>query len=214
MGKLFNEEVASQIKGVLAQMKNEITIKLFIDGKCDTCLETKQLLEETKTLSDKINLVVHEINESKEEAEKYDITLTPTFIILDDKGTYSGVRFSGFPGGYEINSFVSSLLEMSGLRHEFPQEVVDRVAKIKEPIDIKVFVTLGCPHCPGAVETAHRLAMLNSNIKATMIESQTFMELARIHKVSSVPKIVFNDALDLLGNQPVEAFLDEIETLL
>ncbi len=214
MGKLFNEEVASQIQAVLAQMKNEITIKLFIDGKCDTCLETKQLLEETKALSEKIKLIVHEFSEAKEEAKKYDVTLTPTFVILDDKGVYHGVRFSGFPGGYEINSYVSAILEMSGLRHEFPKAVLDRVAKINEPVDIKVFVTLGCPHCPGAVETAHRLAMLNNNIKATMIESQTFSDLARTHKVSSVPKIVFNDALDLLGNQPVEAFLDEIETLL
>ncbi|MDY0214766.1 MAG: thioredoxin family protein [Bacilli bacterium] len=213
MEKFFNEEVASQIKDILTQMKNEITIKLFIDGACDTCLETKQLLEETAELNAKIKLVVHEVKKDVEEAKKYDITLTPSFVFLDDKGTYKGVKFSGFPGGHEINSFLSAVIEMSGNLPEFPQELLDRIAKIDKPVDIKVFVTLSCPHCPPAVETAHRLAMLNPNIKGVMIEAQTFNEMSNKYKVSGVPKIVINDKHELLGNQPIEEFLNKIELL-
>ena len=213
MEKFFNNEVAAQIKEILDQMLNPIMIKLFIDGKCDTCLETKQLLEETATLNDKIKLVVHEVKTDKAEAEKYDITLTPSFIFLDDKGVYRGVKFSGFPGGHEINSFLSAIIEMSGHRVDFPQETLDLIAKIDKPVDIKVFVTLSCPHCPGAVETAHRLAMLNPNIKGVMIEAQTFNEMSNKYKVSGVPKIVINDKHELLGNQPVEEFLKKIELL-
>ncbi|MGI6735444.1 MAG: protein disulfide oxidoreductase [Bacilli bacterium] len=213
MEKLFNKEVASQIKQVLDQMKNPITLKLFVEGACPTCLETKQVLEETKALSDKITLVIHDLNNGGEEAKKYDVTITPTFVILDDKGEYHGVKFSGFPGGYEINSFISALLEMSGHRPNFSQEIIKRVSKINKPVDIKVFVTLGCPHCPGAVETAHRLAMLNKNITGVMIEATTFGKLSQKYHVSSVPKIVFNDKREILGNQPIEVFLSEIEKL-
>ena len=213
MQKFFNKEVADQIKEIFKQMKNEITIKLFIDGACDTCLETKQLLEETAELSDKIKLMVYETKVDTEEAKKYDITLTPTFVFLDDKGQYKGVKFSGFPGGHEINSFITAIIQMSGNHPEYPQELLDRIAKITKPVDIKVFVTLSCPHCPGAVETAHRLAMLNPNIKGVMIEAQTFNELSNKYKVSSVPKIVINDKHELLGNQPMEEFLNKIELL-
>jgi alkyl hydroperoxide reductase subunit AhpF len=63
------------------------------------------------------------------------------------------------------------------------------------------------------VETAHRLAMLNPNIKGVMIEAQTFNEMSNKYKVSGVPKIVINDKHELLGNQPIEEFLNKIELL-
>lgn len=213
MERLLNAEVAAQIKGILADMRNEITIKLFIDGSCDTCLETKQLLTETAELNSKIKLIVHDSKTDAEEAAKYDITLFPSFIFLDDQNVYRGVKFSGFPGGHEINSFLSAIIEMSGNHFAFSQEVLDRVAKIDKPVDIKVFVTLSCQYCPPAVETAHRLAMLNPNIKGVMIEAQTFNDMSNKYKVSGVPKIVINDMHELLGNQPVEEFLKKIELL-
>lgn len=213
MEKFYNNEVATQIKDILQNMRNKITIKLFLDGACDTCLETKQLLEETAALNDKIHLVFHEVKKDVEEAKKYDITLTPSFVFLDDQDIYRGVKFSGFPGGHEINSFLTAIIEMSGNHPEYPQELLDRIAKIDKPVDIKVFVTLSCPHCPGAVETAHRLAMLNKNIKGVMIEAQTFNDMSNKYRVSSVPKIVINDKLELLGNQPIEEFLNKIEAL-
>src|SRR5690606_21462079 len=92
-------------------------------------------------------------------------------------------------------------------------ELKSTIKAIDKPVNIKVFVTLSCPHCPGAVQTAHRLAMLNPNIKGEMIEAQTFYELSNKYQVSGVPKIVINDKYELLGNQPVENFLKEIEKL-
>ena len=74
-----------------------------------------------------------------------------------------------------------------------------------------MFVTLSCPHCPGAVSNAFRLAMTNPNITADAFEAQTFNELSMKYNVSSVPKIIINDQYEFLGNQPIDAFLAEIE---
>ena len=82
---------------------------------------------------------------------------------------------------------------------------------ITEPTNIKVFVTLGCPHCPGAVNKAHLLALMNPNIVGEMVEAQTFSELSNRFNVSSVPHIVINDKHSFVGNQPLESFLDEIQ---
>ncbi len=46
-----------------------------------------------------------------------------------------------------------------------------------------------------------------------MIEANTFGELSQKFNVSGVPKIVFNDGPDLIGNQPIEEFLKTIESL-
>jgi len=214
MANLLNEEVSKQIKEALAPMKNEITMVLFTkEGGCNTCSETEQLLTEVKALNDKISVEVKDIDKDKDDAEKYHILDVPTFVILDDKKKYKGVKFQGIPAGHEINSFLSAIVFMSGLDLGLDKKIIERLNKIDKPVDIKVFVTLSCPHCPGAVATAHSLAMLNENIEASMIEAQTFQELSVKHKVSGVPKIIINDELELVGNHPIDAFLTELEKL-
>ncbi len=213
MEKLFSKDVSTQIQDIFKGMINPITIKLFVDGNCETCQETTQLLTETSELSDKITLEVIELADAGEDLVTYGIERTPSFVFLDQKGQYRGVKFNGIPAGHEINSFISAIMEMSGVEFQFSEKVLERIAKINKPVDIKVFVTLSCPHCPGAVQTAHRLAMLNSNVKGEMIEAQTFYELSTKYNVSGVPKIVINDKYELLGNQPVEEFLKKIESI-
>lgn len=213
MEKLFSKDVSDQIKNILNDMVNPITIKLFVDGNCETCKETRQLLTETSELSDKITLEVLELSDAGEDLVTYNIEMTPSFVFLDKDSNYRGVKFNGIPAGHEINSFISAIMEMSGVEFKFPETVLNRIKNINKPVDIKVFVTLSCPHCPGAVQTAHRLSMLNSNVKGQMIEAQTFYDLSTKFNVSGVPKIVINDTLELLGNQPVEEFLKKIESL-
>ncbi len=211
MANLLPQEVSDKVKEILSTMVNPVTIVYFTDGKSPTVKETEQLLRETSLLSGKINLLVRDSVKDAEEAKKYDIQRVPSFVLLDQNLAYKGVKFNGIPAGHEINSYLSALLEMSGAASPLENDLSKRIQAIQKPIDIKVFVTLSCPHCPGAVQTAHRLAMENGNIKAEMIEAQSFPELSRKYNVSSVPKIVINDRYELIGNQPIEAFLAEIE---
>ena len=214
MSQLLNEEVSKQVKEFLAPMKEEITFVLFTKANpCVTCDETRALLKEVKALNDKISFVEKDLEKNKDEALLYDVTLAPSFIILDKDGTYKGVKFNGIPAGHEINSFLTAVLDMSGIDFDLDPAIVERLSKIDKDVNIKVFVTLSCPHCPGAVSKAHRLAMLNPHINAEMVEAQTFYELSQKYNVSGVPKIVINETHELVGNQPLEAFLNEMENL-
>jgi len=215
MEKFFNDDIRKQITDILGQMVNPVTIVLFTDLKgCKSCPETLQLLQEFQETSSKIKLELKDIHEDKALAETYGITLLPSFVLLNHNQTYQGVKFNGIPAGHEINSFISALIEMSGFPLKMPQPALDRIAKVTKPVHIKVFVTLSCPHCPGAVQTAHRLAMLNPMIKAEMIEANTFPGISQQYQVSGVPKIIINEKFELLGNQPLDAFLGEIEKAL
>jgi len=214
MEKLLNEDVSKQIKQALQPMQNNIKMVLFTkEGGCNTCEETKQLLTEVEPLNDKISVEFKDIDMDKDLAESFDVIDVPTFVVLNDKDEYRGVKFQGIPAGHEINSFLSALVFMSGLDLGLDPKIIERISKIDKPVDIKVFVTLSCPHCPGAVSTAHSLAMLNDHIQASMVESQTFFELSKKYNVSGVPKIIINEDHELLGNQPIDAFLSEIEKL-
>jgi len=214
MEKLLNEEVSGQVKDYLAAMSKPIKMVLFTqEGLCETCKETRQLLSEIEVLNDNITFVEKDLNNDADLAKQYGITLTPSFVILDENDEYLGVKFNGIPAGHEINSFLNALLHMSGKDLGLDEATINMIKNIDKKVDIKVFVTLSCPHCPGAVETAHKIAMLNKNVEASMIEAQTFHELSNKFDVSGVPKIVINDTEELMGNQPMDAFLNSISTL-
>jgi glutaredoxin-like protein len=211
MENLLNQEVSNQIKEYLEPMKNPITLVLFTEGDCQTCKETTQLLTEVSALSDKISLQEKAL--SSDEAKEYGITMVPSFVILDADGVYQGVKFNGIPAGHEINSFLAALMDMSGHDFGFDESIKARLKKINRKINIKVFVTLSCPHCPGAVTNAHRLAMSHPMIEGEMIEAQTFPDISNQFNVSGVPKIVIDGTRELVGNQPIEAFLKELDAL-
>ncbi|MBE0700806.1 MAG: thioredoxin family protein [Acholeplasmataceae bacterium] len=214
MQTLLNSDLQNQIKDFLSPMKNPISIVLFTqETPCETCVETKQLLKEVSQLNDKITFIEKDLIEDIKDADTYGITLTPSFVMLDEQGQYRGVKFNGIPAGHEINSFLTAILDMSGMHFGFDQETMNRIKRINKPVNIKVFVTLSCPHCPGAVSNAHRLAMLNDHIEGEMIEAQTFHQLSEKYQVSGVPKIVINEKYELVGNQPIEAYLKHLESL-
>lgn len=209
--KLFNAELEGQLKEVFNEMKAPIELVHFTKAGAYTSEETKQYMEEIAALSEQITLRVVDFDASPELVSQYGIEMVPSTIFLNDKGIYEGVKFNGIPAGHEINSFVSAILEVSGAGEEAPDELKQYLEGLKQPVNIKVFITLGCPHCPGAVQKAHKLALLSPMITGEMVEAETFGELSTKFNVSSVPHIVINDAYSFVGNQPLEAFLQEIQ---
>ena len=210
--KLLNEEVRSQLSAVFETMEKDVTLALFTqEGPCETCQETDGFLEELVTTSQRIHLKKYDIKKDKKIAEQFNEKMFPAIVLLDQEENSQRIKFNGIPAGHEINSFVKGILEVAGAGAPLEDEVMNRLAAVKQPVNIKVFVTLGCPHCPGAVEKAHKLALTNDNIEAEMIEAQTFADLSDTFNVSSVPKVVINDQHDFVGNQPLETFLMEIE---
>lgn len=210
--KFLNEEVAKQLEGIFNGMKDDVTVALFTRAQdCETCEDTKDFLTELTSAAPRLSLEILDLDKDSDKAEEFGVTMAPSLVLLDKDKTYQRIKFNGVPSGHEINSFISSVMEVSGNAQELPKEIMERIEKIQKPVNIKVFVTLACPHCPGAVEKAHKLALENPNIQADMIEAQTFFDMSEEYNVSSVPKIVINDEFEFVGNQPLEVFLDEIE---
>jgi glutaredoxin-like protein len=211
---LFDAKIQQQLKDILKNMKDEVQIINFTQEiECPMCRETRQFAEEIGSLSDKLKVKVYNFVTDKDMSAKYKIDKIPAIVLLDKDGVDHGVRFFGLPGGYEINSFLGSIIELSGRREQVPDDIMKRIKGVDRDVHIQVFVGLGCPHCPAAVTTAHRLAMENSKIKADMIDASNFVPLAQKYNVTGVPKIVFNDKFELMGAHPVNTFLDVIDRL-
>lgn len=211
---LFDEKVKTQLSQLLSKIKNPIAINFFTQEiECPTCQTTHQFVEEIASLNDTITLKTYDFIKDADAAKEFNIDKIPAIVVTDANKNIKGVRFFGIPAGYEINSFITACVEVSGMVEALPDAIISRIKRISKPIHIQVFVTLTCPYCPGAVATAHRLAVENPNITADMIESTTFTPLAVKHNVSSVPKIVINDIYEFVGAQPINVFLDMIEKI-
>lgn len=211
---LFDDAIRKQLSEILDQMQDEMTIVVFSQElECQTCQDARQFVREISELNPKIHLAEYNLLADQEKAAACQVDKVPAIALLDKDGQDTRIRFFGIPGGYEINSFLGAILEVSGNRPALPPELAARVARIDKDVHIQVFVTMTCPHCPDAVITAHRLALENNHIRADMVEAGTFTPLSIRYNVSGVPKIIINETHELLGAQPITAILDIIEQL-
>ena len=209
----IEDSILNQVKDMLSeQLEDDVTLHMFTSkGHCLLCNETLSLVEQVAAQSDKVKVDHCECeNLDNEKAKKYKIERHPAIVI---EGKAKGlVRFFGIPSGYEFSSLIQAIIDVSkGGDLNLDDETIEEVKAIDRPVHLQVFVTPTCPYCPGAVQVAHKFAILNENITADMIEATEFQELSVKFKVQGVPKTVINDEFDLVGAAPPRMFLDKIQ---
>lgn len=206
---LLSEQDRQTVRTHLAGISRPVTILFFTQtfGAPETVAMAKQVLDELVSLNDQ--LTIEEVNFvlEKERAATYGIEHIPALVLLAG-GQDTRIRFLGAPAGYEFMSLVEALLlagtGVSGLSDTSKALLAERVT---EPVDIRVFVTPSCPHCPRAVTLAHRMAVEHPLIQATCVEATEFMDLSRRFRVTGVPKTVINESIEILGALPEDAFV-------
>lgn len=198
-----------EILKILGQMNGPVELIIFTQQlNCQYCTETKQLLDEVSELSSNIVVTEFSLENDTEEAAQYQINKAPA-IVVKGKQDY-GIRYYGIPSGYEFGSLLEDIVDVSNSDPGFSQSQLEQIAKIQTPVHLQVFVTPTCPYCPTAVRNAHRLAMVNPNITADMIEAQEFPELSQRFSVRGVPRTVVNDNFNIDGGLPEDAFISQI----
>lgn len=210
---MFNEDVKNQLKDILGNMEENVYALFFTDVENEGTNVTKEMLDDLSEISPKINVEFHKLD--SDEAKNHNIDKNGGLTLLSRDKEPSGIKFYGPPAGYEINSLIHTIMELSKADNlNIDKGILEKINNIDKKINIKVFVGLQCPHCPGAVISAHTLAFYNKNIEAEMVEATSYRDLSDKFGISSVPRIIINDgAGDLLGNQPIEEIIKAIEKL-
>jgi alkyl hydroperoxide reductase subunit AhpF len=114
---------------------------------CETCLQTRQILDELPSLTDKI--AVEEVNLilDVDRVKAYAVERVPAIAIAyEDDGAVkdSRIRFIGTPAGYEFISLIQAILLVGGGRAStLTAENRARIEAVDEPVTIQVFSTPG-----------------------------------------------------------------------
>jgi glutaredoxin-like protein len=216
MTKLLDEQVIQQINEVFAELREPVQILYFGSGKsCETCDDTRQLLEEVVAANDKLGLDVYDLENDNEVAGKFDVTKAPGVVIAAKDGaeiTDFGIHFSGVPAGHEFSTLINDILLVSKRDSGLNQKTRDFLKSLDKPLLLQVFVTPTCPYCPRAVLLAHQMAMENPRmIRAEGVEATEFPKLAQEYYVSGVPQTVINSGVKMVvGAVPEQKLLTEI----
>ena len=191
---LLSDQDRQTVQHHLAGLTQPVTLLFFTQtiGAPDTALVAQQILDEVASLSDRVS--VEEVNFilEKDRAARYGVEDIPAVVLLRN-GEDTRIRFLGAPAGYEFMSLVEAVILAgtgdSGLTPESRRLIAEQV---QAPLEILVFVTPTCPHCPRAVTLAHKMAIESPHIRATCVEATEFIDLSRRYHVTGVPKTVVN----------------------
>jgi glutaredoxin-like protein len=210
VGLLPESQLKILKKDLVERLVDPVTLIMFTqEFECDYCTDARELTQELGSLSDKIKVEVLDLLKDKEKATEFGVDKVPAIVIKGPKGNH--VNFFGIPAGYEFNTLMKDIVQLSRGQTDLSPETREALSKVKGPVHIKVFVTPTCPYCPGAVSLAHQFAMENSNIKSEMVEINEFPQLAIKYNVMGVPKTIINETIEILGMQPEEEFLRHVE---
>ena len=112
---------------------------------CDTCLQTRQILDELPALSDKIAIEEMNFVLEGDKAKQYRIDRVPAIAIVgqDESGAErdSNIRFLGTPAGYEFISLVQAVLLVGGRASILSDGNRNRIAAVDKPVTMQVFTT-------------------------------------------------------------------------
>ncbi len=144
---LLDERTRKQVRTALADLKEPITLVMFTQGEggaleCAFCGDTRALVEEIATLSDKITVDVRDFQKDGELARSYGVDKIPAVVVLGgEQRKHHGIRFYGIPSGYEFSSFIEDLRMIGRGDAGLSATTREAIQRITRPVHIQVFVT-------------------------------------------------------------------------
>jgi hypothetical protein len=150
-----------RLREAFAEMSRSIRLLFFTQTfGCETCLQTRQILDELPPLSDKIAIEEVNLVLDGDKAKMYGIDRAPTIVVeyrnggRDGNGqgatpeanaaagwTDSRIRFLGAPAGYEFVSLVQAVLLAGGRPPSLSENSQKRLASVNRPVALQVFTT-------------------------------------------------------------------------
>ena len=197
---MLDTALKKQLEAYLQKLARPITLVASLDDG-DKSAAMLSLLKEIAGLSDRIHL----------EERRDDDARKPSFSV-SALGEEMGVRFAGIPLGHEFTSLVLALLQAGGHPPKVEPEVVEQIRAIEGRFEFETFISLSCQNCPDVVQALNLMAVLNPNIRHTMIDGALFQQEVEARKIMAVPTVFLNGEPFGQGRTSLKEILAKIDT--
>ena len=130
-----------KLRTAFDEMTGPVRLVFFTQTlECETCLQTRQILDELPALGDRITIEEVNFILEKDRAAKYGVERVPA-VVREGADGDSRVRFIGAPSGYEFISLVQAVLLVGGRPSGLTDENRQKLAAIDRPVTMQVFTT-------------------------------------------------------------------------
>jgi glutaredoxin-like protein len=191
------------------KLVNDVRLVVFTqEVPCTFCKEAVDVATELAQISPMVKLEVYDFVRDQMKAKEFRVDKIPAMAIIGKKDY--GIRFYGVPSGYEFNSLIGAILDVSKGDSGLSQKSRELLKDIDQAVHVQVYVTPTCPYCPPTVRLAHRLAIESDMIWAYMVEANEFVPLAQKYGIMSVPKVIINDREGIAGSLTEDMFVAHV----
>ena len=197
---IFTLEMCAQLETVFERMENPLVLKLYLDERL-VSKELQEYVEALVAMTDKLSMKLETDN---------NVEFTPCVKLYKDD-IYTGLAFHGVPGGHEFTSFVLGMYNASGPGQAMDEDIRKRIKGIRNPVDIKILVSLSCTMCPDLVIAAQHMAAGGEGITTEVYDIQHYESLRNKYKVMSVPCMVINNEHVHFGKKNIQQILEIVE---
>lgn len=209
-GGWFPDAMKEQLKGIFGKLTKSVTLLHVLDASNPKSVELASFAKEFSSLSDK--MIYRSVDKGEDVAleESVQLTRMPSLAILNENNEFTGIKFSGIPSGHELNSLVLAVYNVGSQGQEIDATVKERIEQLKVN-KIEICVSLTCHLCPDVVAACQRIASINHNVTAEMIDTSLFPELKKEKKIMSVPAMIINGEKVVFGSKNMDEILAELE---
>ncbi len=110
--------------------------------ECETCLPTRQMLDEIVADSDLVMLEEYNLLLDHDQVKEYGVERAPTVAVVGEPGQPdTGIRFVGIPAGHEFRSLLDAIVMVSARESGLSEPARQLLAGLDSPIALRVFVT-------------------------------------------------------------------------
>lgn len=195
---MLDNTILEQLQSVYLVLEHEVTL---VVAQSDHAKQNElvTLAEQLSSTSEKI---VWKLSPETSSVPK---------LSLDYKGQATGINFMGIPGGHEFTSLVLAILNTDG-KGKLPDEtILNRVRRIKGPVEVKTYISLSCENCPEVVQALNIMALTRPDFKHTMIDGEHVPEEITSLGIQGVPSVVADGKLISSGKTGLVDLITKLE---
>ncbi len=207
---LLSKSTKKLLKIILSHLEREVTLATIIDPENPKCIELKNFILSIASLNPYILTEIYNKDENPDAEVFFHADKFPVVSLIDDENYYMGVKFHGIPMGDGLSAFVLALYNLAGPKEDLGTELAEKILTIDRPAYIKICVSPSCPLCSDTIVAAQRLAFLNPNVQAEMIDIDLFPHIKKDYNIKSVPTLIINDEIISFGSKTMSEIIDLI----
>ena len=197
---MLDDALKTQLKAYLERLRRPVEIAAALDDSAASA-QMRALLEQIVPLHALLSLV-----------ERRDAGARVPSFSLGAPGEPGRVRFAGLPLGHEFTSLVLALLQVGGHPPKVDDDVLEQARALEGERVFETFVSLSCHNCPDVVQALNLLAVVNPNVRHTMVDGRLFQDEVTAREIMSVPATFLNGEPFGSGRTTIEEILAKLDT--